>query len=207
MKIISKVKHASIFTGGKTDNFIREDNDFYATYPKTTKALLDVFNLVDLDKRRPKTSILEPACGTGHISKVLSHYYPNADIISTDLINRGYGQGGIDFLTYDYGRKFDVIITNPPFKIAKEFIERGLELANDYVVMLLKIQFLESKGRKAFLENSPLKYIYVFSERQAGMQSGLELNPNTGKPWSSAMMFAWFIFDVKWKGEPIVKWL
>ena len=116
------------------------------------------------------------------MAEVLKDYYPNNEIISTDLIDRGYGQGGIDFLTYDYGRKFDVVITNPPFKLAKEFVQKGLEISNDKVIMLLKIQFLESKSRKEFLENSPLKYVNVFSERQYTMKNGLELNPNTGKP-------------------------
>ena len=90
-----------MFTGGTSDNFIREKDDFYATHPKTTMTFLDAFGL-ELDGK----SILEPACGSGHISRVLCHYFPISDIVSTDLVDRGYGQGGIDFLTYDYGRKF-----------------------------------------------------------------------------------------------------
>ena len=190
----------SMFTGGSTDNWEREKYDYYATPSKTTRLLLDELIL--------EGSIYEPACGEGHISKVLKEYYPNTNIYSTDLIDRGYGQGGIDFLNHDYGDwKVDNIITNPPFKFAKEFVEKGLELANDKVIMLMKIQFLESQGRKEFLENSPLKYVYCFSERQATMRNGWELNPKTGKPWSTALFLAWFVWEKGYEGEPIIRWL
>ena len=186
-------------TGGASPNNPRIENDFYATQPKTVRALLDVFEF--------KGSILEPACGMGHISKVLHEYYPNNEIVSTDLIDRGYGQGGVDFLEYDYGRKFDNIITNPPFALAKEFVYRGLELANDKVAFLLKIQFLEGKKRSELFGNTPLKYVYSFSERQATLPNGAELNPKTGKEWSTVLFLAWFIWEKGYEGEPILRWL
>ena len=58
----------------------RVDNDFYATPFNATKAILDKVTL--------HGSILEPAAGQGHISKVIKEYYPNCEIISTDLIKR-----------------------------------------------------------------------------------------------------------------------
>jgi len=189
----------SLITGGKSKTWQREKHDFYATPEETTRAILDVLVL--------EGSILEPACGIGHISKVLKEYYPENEIISTDLIDRGFGEGGIDFLSHDYGRRFDNIITNPPFKLAKEFVEKALTIANDKVIMLMKIQFLESKGRREFLENSPLKYVYCFSERQPTMRNGWKINPKTGKPWSSALFLAWFVWEIGYEGEPIVRWL
>lgn len=189
---------ASISTGGKGVND-RANDDFYATQSKTVKSLLDVFTL--------KGNILEPACGMGHISKVLEEYYPSQEIVSTDLVYRGFGEGNIDFLTYDYGRKFDNIITNPPFSLSKEFLEKSLELSNDKVILLLKIQFLESSKRKEILKNSPLKYIYVFSERQSTLKDGLELNPTNNKPWTTTLCLAWFIWEKGYTGEPIVRWL
>ena len=189
----------SLITGGKSETWQREKHDFYATPEETTRAILDVLPL--------EGSILEPACGMGHISKVLKEYYPENEIISTDLIDRGFGEGGIDFLKHDYGRRFDNIITNPPFKLAKEFVEKALTIANDKVIMLMKIQFLESKGRREFLENSPLKYVYCFSERQSTMRNGWKINPKTGKPWSTALFLAWFVWEIGYEGEPIVRWL
>lgn len=195
---MSKKTRGSIFTGGTGGVHQRQVDDFYATPSDTTKKILDKLEL--------KGSILEPACGQGHISEVLKEYYPNAKVISTDLVDRGYADEIKDFLNDDF-EKVDNVITNPPFKYAKEFVIKGLEISNDKVIMLLKIQFLESKSRKEFLENSPLKYIYVFSERQNTMKDGSPINPLNGKPWSSTMLLAWFVWEKGYEGEPIVRWL
>lgn len=176
----------------------RVENDYYATPPSSTQALLEVLEL--------NGSILEPACGEGHISEVLKNNYPYSEIISTDLVDRGYGKGGIDFLEQVYTRTFDNVITNPPFKYMREFIEKALEITNEKVVMFGKIQFLEGKGRREFLEKSPLKYVYVFSERQNPMRNGKSVDEN-GKKWSSTMCFAWYVWEKGYDGETIVRWL
>lgn len=179
----------------------RVDNDFYATDPKSTKALLD-------NVKFEGNSFLEPCCGQGHISKLIEKYYPNAEVVSQDLVDRGYGKTGIDFLTYEFDRKFDNVITNPPFKLAQDFIEKSLELLNDNgkVAMFLKVQFLEGTGRKEFFEKAPLKYVYVFRARQSPWMNGSPVDEK-GKKWSSTMCFAWFIFEKGFEGEPIIRWL
>lgn len=176
----------------------RVQNDFYATPPEATKAILD--------REILEGSILEPACGQGHISEVIKEYYPNSEVISTDLIDRGYGQGDINFLTYNYGRKFDNIITNPPFKYAKEFIKKGLELANKKVIMFAKIQLLESENRRELFEKYPPKYIYVFSKRINPWRNGSPVDEK-GKPWSSTMCFAWFVWEIGYEGNSTVRWI
>ena len=176
----------------------RVKDDFYATPYETTRALLQVETI--------RGSILEPACGQGHISKILKEFYPEQEVISTDLINRGYGESPVDFLSYNYGRKFDNCITNPPFKFAKEFIEKALEITTDKVMMLCKIQLLEGKARKEMFSRTPLKYIYVFTSRQSTWNNGNQLDEN-GKPWATTMCLAWFLWEHGYTGEPIVRWL
>lgn len=181
----------------------RVDNDFYAT---PLNAIESILNEVKLDG-----SILEPAAGQGHISKVLREYYPYSEIVSTDLIQREerFGipiQGDVDFLTYEFNRKFDNIITNPPFNLAQEFIERALKLSNDKVVMFAKIQLLEGSKRRTMFDNTPLKYVYVFTKRVNPLRNGEELDEK-GKPWASTMCFAWFVWEHGYEGEPIVRWL
>lgn len=193
-----KKVRGSIFTGGTGGIHERQVDDFYATPSETTKKLLNSLEL--------KGSVLECACGQGHISEVLKEYYPNSNILSTDIVDRGYADEIKDFLNDDFDM-VDNVITNPPFKYAKEFVQKGLEISNDKVIMLLKIQFLESKSRKEFLENSPLKYVYVFSERQNTMKDGNPINPLNGKPWSSTMLLAWFVWEKGYEGEPIIRWL
>ncbi len=181
----------------------RVDNDFYATPTSAVEAILNEVKL--------NGSILEPAAGEGHISKVLKEYYPYSEIVSTDLVQREerFGipiQGRVDFLTYNFNRKFDNIITNPPFTLAQEFIERALELSNDKVIMFAKIQLLEGDKRRKMFGNTPLKYVYVFSKRVNPLRNGEELDER-GKPWASTMCFAWFVWEHDYEGEPVIRWL
>ena len=179
----------------------RVDDDFYATDPKSTRALLE-------EVKFEGDLFLEPCCGQGHIAKVIEEYYPNAKITAIDLVDRGYGVGGVDFLTYNPTVKFDNIITNPPFILAQEFIEKGLNLVRDggKVAMFLKVQFLEGTKRKEFFDKSPLKYVYVFRARQSPWMNGSPVDEK-GKKWSSTMCFAWFIFEKGYDGEPVIRWL
>lgn len=180
----------------------RVEHDFYATDPETLKMFLYEF----WKENTFEGSILEPACGQGHISKTLKELLPSFDIISTDLIDRGYGIGGIDFLKHDYKRTFDTVITNPPFSLAKEFIEKGLEVSDKYVIMLCKIQLLEGVKRKDMFLNTPLKYVYVHTTRQATWKDG---NPtdSKGRKWATTMCLAWFVWDKEYVGNPIIKWI
>ena len=171
----------------------REENDYYATAPIATKLLLEVetFN-----------NVLEPACGEGHISKILIEN--GIKTTSCDLINRGYGTVK-DFLSVE---KWDGdIITNPPYKYAQEFIEHSLKIIpmGNKIAMFLKIQFLEGqKRKKLFLENPP-KTVYISSSRIACAKNGkFKVN---GKPVSSAVAYAWYIWEKGFKGDPVLKWI
>ena len=55
--------------------------------------------------------IWEPACGDGAMSRILEA--AGHTVISTDLVDRGYGRGGHDFLA-DHETMADHIVTNPP---------------------------------------------------------------------------------------------
>ena len=201
MKKINKVLSGGQLAGGNSTSK-REENDFYATNPETLKLFLYEFwkdNSFEGD-------ILEPACGQGHISKTLKEMLPSFNVISTDLIDRGYGQGGVNFLTHDYGRTFNTVITNPPFSLAREFIEKGLKVADKYVIMLCKIQLLEGVKRKDMFLNTPLKYVYVHTTRQATWKEGKPTD-SKGKKWATTMCLAWFVWDKEYEGEPIIRWI
>jgi hypothetical protein len=118
----------------------RQNEDYYATDPKAAELLLE------LETFSP--NIWECACGEGHLSKVFEK--AGYAVRSTDLIDRGFGETGIDFLSIDNLEWNGDIITNPPYKYAQEFIEKALQIIpeGNKVAMFLKIQFLEGKGRK-----------------------------------------------------------
>ena len=125
----------------------RELNDFYATDPHALEIFLDKLKE---DNIKLHKSIWECACGQGHLSEVLKRR--GHEVYSTDIVNRGYGDEQIDFLTEKYF-KDDLmadILTNPPYKLAQEFVEKALDRQWNgfYTIMFLKIQFLEGQARK-----------------------------------------------------------
>ncbi len=119
----------------------RKPFDLYPTPFLGTAALLNYLKL-------PKdTRIIEPACGEGHISRVLaSRGYENVQ--SFDIReDAGYGQGGVDFLQTT-GLEADWVITNPPFKDAEAFARHALTITGN-VALLLKVSYWSAAARSA----------------------------------------------------------
>lgn len=123
------------------------------------------------------------------------------NVKSTDLIYRGFGQGGIDFLNQTEIFSGD-ILTNPPYKYAQEFVEHALDLINagSKVIMFLKLTFLEGQERRRLFDTKQLKKVYVFSKRQQCAKNGIF----TG---SSAVAYAWYVWEKGFKGQPIIEWV
>lgn len=176
----------------------REINDYYATDPKALEIFLDKLKE---DKFELHNNIWEPACGEGHLSKVLEKRGYN--VYSSDLIARGYGWES-DFLQTKVSNLNLDILTNPPYKYAKEFVEKALEIQVNgyYTIMFLKIQFLEGQARKNLFKKYPPKYVYVNSKRQI-----CYINGDMSKKMSSASCYCWFIWEKGWKGDPSIRWI
>ena len=99
----------------------RVQHDYYATDPIAIDWLLSVEDLQGV--------IWECACGEGHLSKRLEEH--GKTVMSTDLIDRGYGYGGLDFLKVKDRDFVDNIVTNPPYKYALEFCEKALDVVRE----------------------------------------------------------------------------
>lgn len=177
----------------------REKDDYYATDPKALEIFL---NRIDEDGVRLHKNIWECACGEGHLSEVLKNR--GYKVWSTDLIDRGYGSGNTDFLKSIPDSWCGDILTNPPYKYAKEFVEKALEVTRigAYTVMFLKIQFLEGQGRRKLFKKYPPKYVYINSVRQT-----CYLNGDMSKKLSSAACYCWFVWEKGFIGEPIIRWI
>ena len=173
----------------------RETNDWYATDPVAAEWLLKLENI--------NKNIWEPACGSGELSKVFES--AGHRVMSSDLIDRGFGKAGIDFLNCN--KTFDGdIITNPPYKFAQEFVEKGLEVVTEgnKVIMFLKLQFMEGKARKKLFERYPPKTIWVSSSRiTCAKNADFKKMKDAG---GSAVAYAWYIWEKGFTGDTVVKW-
>lgn len=196
------------WTGKKTSKFVllgasshasseRETSDFYATDPAAVIALLKA--------HKPcSNKVLEPACGEGHISQVLEYY--GYTVYSSDLVNRGYGEGGIDFLqmkTLPIGCR--CILTNPPYRYTNDFIEHSLALLPPCgeAIFLLNINNLAGQERyNKFYSNNYLAQVFLFYKRQKCAKNG-----NFASFGSSAVNYAWFVFRKDNRDLTTIQWI
>jgi hypothetical protein len=171
-------------TGNARAKLADRGNDLYETPHEAVRALLRVEKL-------PET-IWEPACGPGKIVQVLRE--AGHLVYATDLVdyNCPDSDARVDFLMErDAPTYIGAIVTNPPFKLAEEFVGHALRLAPK-VVMLLRLAFLESERRRAILENGHLARVYVFRKRLPMMHRANWFGPEIH---NSGMAFAWFVWD------------
>ena len=83
-------------------------------------------------------------------------------------------------------------------------MERGIYIVGygHYVIMFLKIQFLEGQARRELFNKYPPKYVYINSARQT-----CYINGDMSKKMSSATCYCWFIWEKGFNGEPTLRWI
>jgi hypothetical protein len=160
----------------------------------------------------------EFACGEGHISRQLEWW--GFDVISTDLVDRGYGQGGVDFLadpSPHAGLPFRSLLTNPPFPLFIPWIERSLALMDEKdwpsavnsqagVALLAPVTYLAAQDRGELFSRRPPAAIWVFSKRILCVQGGSK-GKVTG---SGAVDYMWLVWRAPWRTtsfRPPLGWL
>jgi hypothetical protein len=163
-------------------------DDLYESPPEAVRALLKAEKLPEV--------IWEPACGPGAIVRVLRD--AGHKVYATDLVDYGCpdSESRRDFLfEHDPGFCVGAIVTNPPFKLAAEFVTHALTLCPK-VIMLLRLAFLESERRTAILDCGMLARVHVFRNRLPMMHR----DGWTGNKVTNPTAFAWFVWDREHRG-------
>ena len=172
----------------------RQAEDYYATEPKALDLLMGV--------EKFNKNIWECAVGSGHLAQKLEEH--GYTVFGSDIIDRGYKDTGIiNFLTCT--KTFDGdIVTNPPYKYALEFTQKALDLipVGNKVAFFLKLTFLEGQKRRKFFEKNPPKVVYVSSARLNCAKNG-----DFDAYKSSAMAYAWFVWEKGFTGKPVIEWI
>lgn len=139
-----------------------------------------------IDNEKFEGEIWECACGDGAMSRVLAE--TGCRVTSSDLYNRGYGEGGHDFTATE--RMADNIVTNPPYNSAEGFVASGVKHARQKFALLLRLAFLEGANRaNTIFSKCPPSRVWVFSERITFYPAGAEVKG------SGTTAYAWFVWD------------
>lgn len=181
--------------------------DDFPTPPWATRALCEWLAQQGYDLS--EMTCREPAANRGHMVKPLKETFGN--VVASDVFDYGVGFPVHDFLFGPAGLldMSDWVITNPPFRLAEQFVARALELSRVGVAMIVRTAFLESEGREWLSASMQPAFVLVHAERvvmlkgrlvRAGAPDVANLDPKTGKPRkaSSATSYAWIVWI---KGE------
>lgn len=180
--------------------------DDFPTPPFATRALCDFLRDGPPCEFINEMAVREPSANRGHMVRPLLEYF--GAVYASDIHDYGAGYPVRDYLWGPAAHlsKTHWTVTNPPFMLAEQFIERACELSTRGVAMLVRTAFLESEGRyeRLFSKNPPA-YVLQFTERvvmlrgrliRAGAIDPDNIDPKTGKPRkaSTATSYAWLIW-------------
>lgn len=156
--------------------------DDFPTPPWATRALCE-----HLQIGGDITTCREPAANRGHMVRPLREYFGSVE--ASDIHDYGAGFGLQDYLFGPAPATVDWTITNPPFKLAEQFIERALATSEEGVAMIVRSAFLEGVGRydRLFRINPP-SHVLQFTERVV-MHKG-KLAPKG----STATAYCWLVW-------------
>lgn len=175
----------------------QDSPDDFPTPPWATRALCEhVLSKSDLAGQ----TCLEPACGRGYMTSPLSEYFGN--VASFDAYPYGFAPIR-DFLSYPYeAASHDWVITNPPFRLAEDFVLRALTVARQGVAILARSVFLESAGRyeAIFSKHAPSVFAQ-FVERVPMVKGRLDRKAST------ATGYAWLVWYKNYDGPPLLRWV
>lgn len=174
--------------------------DFYETPEWATEKFLSQAIADGTISKNDK--VYECCCGAGAIVRVLQKMgfekIAQSDIQTEDYIS---GEKGVDVYSLK-DNCCEIVITNPPYNLMtkENMLCEFLRIASKKVILLLNIYFISSAKRKEMLENSPLKTVYIHSDRVTMFPHGEETPKNGG-----TKLFAWFVWEHGYTGTPEIK--
>ena len=169
--------------------------DFYATPAWVTEALLQHV--------RFRGPVWEPCCGDGAMSSVLAEH--GYDVVSTDIVDRGFGKPGVDFLaSRDVPGGCRSIVTNPPYgdtgshagqsrspKAMLDFLRHAMMLTRSVqgqLALLVRLQWIAGQRAAETMSAGPFAAVVVLTHRIRWFDMG-EITKN------AQHHHAWVVFD------------
>ncbi|TZG25605.1 methyltransferase [Sphingomonas montanisoli] len=172
--------------------------DDFPTPPWATRALCD-WLMSNGYRQLGRQACREPAANRGHMVMPLSEYFGCVE--ASDIHDYGAGFPVEDYLFGFLPSMVDWTITNPPFRLAAQFIERMAATSRIGFAVLVRAAFLESVGRyEAIFSDNPPSYVLQFCERVV-MHKG-RLAPEG----STATAYAWLVW-IDGEDDTRLRWI
>jgi type I restriction-modification system DNA methylase subunit len=162
---------------------VRSPNDYYRTPPYCTRAILPYIVV------RYGSTVLDPCCGDGAVLDAVKAYHPGITTCGIEIDAERAATARHDVVVGDAldmrWPESSVIITNPPYSLAMQFVQRALREVQQWgtVAMLLRLNWLASQKRAAWLRNNTPS-VYVLPKRPSFTGGG-----------NDACDYAWFLWS------------
>jgi len=180
---------------GHGDKEKRNKNDLYDTPTAITHAILK--------KEEFPGTVIEPCAGNGFMVNAVKQF--GLPVRSNELYptEKFSPDTNLNYVTDDLSSLFTgddtySVVGNPPYTLAKEFIEKTINSNVVKHAWLLRFQFVESKKRYEFFKIHPPRRVWIFSSR---------VNFDPVSPNGGLICFSWWVWERGFKGDPELKWL
>jgi hypothetical protein len=175
--------------------YVRDPLDFYIEDRACVDSLLaaETFPL----------PILDPCCGSGNIVRACQ--VRGWQAVGSDIAHRGFGIGGVNFLTDSMVIPAQSIICNPPYKVATDFAYRAFQFGLAKLALLVQLKFLASQGRYRLFDGFPPRAIHILSRRPS-MPPGEKYLAGEVEAENGKMDFCWIVWERNHVGPTIASW-
>ena len=174
-----------------TQDYERDERDWYVEPSWCWRALFETVTITG--------TVLDPACGGG---TGLEYCAANGiHAMGSDIVDRGAGIAGLDFLANGYPLRADNIISNPPYRLTVEFAYQALLYANRSVALLVPLPFLCSQRRYELFANTPVAHVVALSRRPSMPPGGRGIKVGGGKE-----DYCWIVWEHDHEGPVHMHW-
>lgn len=178
----------------RASGYDRHVEDWYVEPAWAVDALIQA-------ERKFLGDVMDPCCGGGNIHHRLALdgiYCENSDVV--DRGGAAHSIGSFEDILPCF--RPDSVISNPPYGLAREFVNCALENTTDRVCVLLRLAFLEGVKRRDWFSTVPLARVWVSSRRMSMPPGGSDVKAKGG-----AIAYAWFVFEHGHIGAPVIGFL
>jgi hypothetical protein len=194
------LKNGSDRNGFVTVGWVADRNRHRADYYPSPAPIVRL--LLDHEEFDKAQSVLEPTVGQARVIERILRERGFVDVTCFDL--HGEGHERRDF--FDIHEPYHTIITNPPFRLHREFIRHAKQIATHKIALLLPLNYLTGVGRHQDIWTDPefpLARVYV-------MNRGIDFigsDPHADAFRPSQMYCCWFTFERGHTGPPTLHWI